>query len=198
MTAVAAVVLAAGASLRMGRPKPLLRWRGRTFVQHVIGLAKDAGCRTIVVVQGAWPLPGKAVAEARLVDHPGWEQGPLSSLQIGSRTLLEHGLDPGATGVLVLTVDRPHLRLETIQTLVRAHAEHEHAVLQPETGGRRGHPVLIPRDLVREILRASPRASLRELLEPPEVAVRRLGLEVDDPAIFDNLDTPADLERLPP
>lgn len=198
MSAVAAVVLAAGASLRMGRPKPLLRWRGRTFVQHAIGLARDAGCRTIVVVQGAWPLPGKIVAEARLVDHPGWEQGPLSSLQVGLRTLAVHGLDPEVTGVLVLAVDRPHLQLETVRALVRAHAGEPGVVLQPARDGRRGHPILVPHDLVRELLALSPRASMRDLLARPDVAVRRRSIAVDDPAIFDNLDTPQDLEKLPP
>jgi molybdenum cofactor cytidylyltransferase len=115
--------------------------------------------------------------------------GQLSSLQRGLAALAE------STGVLVLTVDRPHLRPTTVIALVAAfRAAPAYALWQPEYAGRRGHPLIWPAALLPALRRPAadgdPRALLRE-----HAALRR-GLAVDDPAILDNLDRPEDLARL--
>lgn len=195
-TGLAAVVLAAGASTRMGRPKALLRWRGRPFVSHAIEQARAAQARPIVVVQGAVPLPDDARPDTRLVHNEAWADGPLGSLQAGLRALVDD--DGSAPAVLVLTVDRPHITGSTLRTLADAFGRDPSAIWQPQHGDRRGHPILYPADLVPQVLALRPPQTPRDLLARRHVAARRRSVAVDDPAVLDNLDRPDDLERLPP
>ena len=185
---VAAVVLAAGASTRMGRPKALIEWQGRPFFVHCVERAEAVGCRPVVVVWGATPLstfPGA-------VENEGWRDGPLSSLQVGLRAVLP--ADP--SGVLVLTVDRPHVSEDTLLGLVEAHARDPGAVVQRRVGETTGHPILHPRAVVDALLRLPPTDTVRTVLGQPEVRGTRVRVEVDDPAVLENLDTPEALQRL--
>lgn len=192
---LAAVVLAAGASSRMGRPKALLRWRGRPFVRHAVEQARAAGASPVVVVEGAVALPEAALGGALRVRNEAWAEGPLGSLQAGLRALLD-----GARveqGVLVLTVDRPHLRASTLRALAEAAAREPEAIWQPRTQERRGHPIVYPADLVPALVELVPPQTPRTLLARPSVAARRRSIDVEDPAVLDNLDRPEDLARLP-
>lgn len=192
-----AAVLAAGASTRMGRPKSLIQWRGKAFVTHVVDLAEQAGCRPIVVVDGAFVLPEDVLGSASRITNRGWPAGQISSLQAALRGLSFDTEDPPRQGVLVLTVDRPHVQPNTVTRLVEAHVQHPQVVWQPAYRGRRGHPVLYPNDLVADLLTLGKEESARTFLVRADVAARRRVLEVDDPAVLENLDQPEDLERLP-
>lgn len=212
MTSLAAVVLAAGASTRMGRPKALLRWRGRPFVQHALDQARAAGAQRVVVVQGAVALPDDLLGGAQRVHNAAWAEGPLGSLQAGLRVLLDSsgsgfGSGPGSGsasgvaaapfGALVLTVDRPHVHPDTLRALAAAAAAEPEALWQPRRGAARGHPIVYPADLLPALVALRPPQTPRTLLARPEVAARRRQIEVDDPAVLDNLDRPEDLARLP-
>mgnify|MGYP002619913121 CR=1 FL=1 len=192
-TPVGAIVLAAGASVRMGESKALLRWRGRAFVTHVVEGARGAGCSPIVVVQGAFVLPAELVAGAVLVDNPSWQAGQLSSLQCGIRSLAGAQL----SGALVLTVDRPHVQSATLRALVEAHRTEPQAIWQPDFEGQRGHPIVFPMDVLHEIAELPLEASPRSVLRRFDVAARRRSISVLDRAVLDNLDRPEDLGRLP-
>lgn len=194
MTRLSAVILAAGASTRMGRPKALLEWRGRPFVLHTVELAREAGAEPIVVVQGAVTLPAEAVGDATVVHNAQWSRGPLGSLQCGLAAVREHA--PTAA-VMVLTVDRPHIAASTVQALAAAAAGEPAAIWQPRWGDRRGHPILYPPDVVQRLLDLRPPSTPRDLLGEPSIAQRRRQIDVSDPAVLDNLDSPADLHALP-
>lgn len=184
---LAAVVLAAGASTRMGRPKALIRWRGRSFVEHVVGLASR--CAPRVLVGGASELPAAARAAATIfVLNREWRAGQMSSVQCGLSVV------PRDCAVLVLTVDRPHIDGATIDALIAAWSSEPDMVWQPEHGGRRGHPLIYPPDVVRAMSVAAPGATQRTVLE--DFARRRRTLPMDDAAVLDNLDRPEDLVRL--
>jgi molybdenum cofactor cytidylyltransferase len=192
---LAAVVLAAGASTRMGRPKALLEWRGRPFVWHVLAQGRLARAEIVVVVEGAVALPREELCGAVVVRNEAWADGPLGSLQVGLRAVRAAG---GRGPVLVLTVDRPHVAAATLQALARAVADDPGAVWQPQLGERRGHPIVYPAVLVPALLALRPPKTPRDLLAEPQVAARRRQLAVSDPAVLDNLDAPEDLERLAP
>lgn len=181
----AAIVLAAGASTRMGRPKALLVHDGRPFVRCVVDLA--AGCAPILVVTGAVDLD-LDVHPAIRIHNPAWPQGQLSSLQRGLAELGE------PAGLLVLTVDRPHIRPSTVVALLAAFAGAPGCIWQPAHAGRSGHPILYPAALLPALRALPPDASPRDLLA--RHADLRRSLPVDDPAVLDNLDRPEDLTRL--
>jgi molybdenum cofactor cytidylyltransferase len=182
----AALVLAAGASTRMGQPKALLLHRGRPWVCCAVDLA--AGCDPILVVTGAQDLAAVDLAPATRIHNDAWPQGQLSSLQRGLAAL------HSPAGLLVLTIDRPHVRPATVAALLAAFAAAPECIWQPAHAGRRGHPIVYPAALL-PALRALPvDASPRDLLG--RHADLRRSLAVDDPAVLDNLDGPADLARL--
>ncbi len=195
MIVLAAVVLAAGASTRMGRPKALLQWRGRPFVHHAIEQARAGGAETVVVVQGAEALPAQARPGASLVDNAAWARGPLGSLQIGLQRVQHEA--PDAAAVVVLTVDRPHIHATTMRALAAAVAQDPGAVWQPRHQLRRGHPIVYPMDVATRLCALRPPDTPRTLLAQPEIAERRRQFDVDDPAVLENLDRPEDLARLP-
>lgn len=184
-----ALVLAAGAGERMGAAKPLLRWRDRSFVAHVLAAVREGGCTRAWVVQGAWPLPAEELGDATIVVHPGWAAGPFTSLRAGVRAISV--MAPAA--VLIASIDRPHLQAATVAALVAAWRREPTAIWQPSQAGRRGHPVLLPWSAAAHAL-ATSAASLRELMAA--LPHPRRTLASDDPAVLDNIDTPEDLARL--
>ncbi len=189
---LAAVVLAAGASTRMGRPKALIEWRGRPFFVHCVQRASAVGCDPVVVVWGATALP--PTDGVTLVENVGWSAGPLSSLQAGLRAVLRSD----AAGVLVMTVDRPHVSTHTLRALVDAHRRTPDVVVQPRVGEASGHPIIHPRSIAEAVLELDPTDTVRAVLGTAEVRRSRRRVAVDDLAVLDNLDTPQDLSRLPP
>lgn len=193
---VGALILAGGASVRMGRAKALLEWNGMTFVARGVELVRAAGCAPVLVVDGAHRLDAglSGLARAVLVHNQAWPLGPLSSMQVGLRRAL--ALEPALAGLLVHHVERPRVRVETITALLEAFAEQPDMIWQPTVGGRSGHPMLWPRVLFEPLLALDPaHASARTLVRGAAAGLRRK-LEVDDLGVLDNIDTPDDLARL--
>lgn len=188
---VAALILAGGASVRMGRPKALLEFRGRSFVACGIEAVRSAGCAPVIVVDGAHRLE---LAGSELVHNEHWELGPLSSLQVGLRRAL--ALAPALAGVLVHHVERPRVRGETIVKLLAAFAEQPEMLWQVTVGGRSGHPMVWPRELFDALLALDPARDSARTLVRGAAAERRRKLEVDDLGVLDNIDSPADLALL--
>lgn len=188
----AAVLLAAGASTRMGRPKPLLDYQGETFLDRQAGLYAGV-CRRVVAVLGyaaaeiaaGLAVPGRAV----LVLNPRPERGQLSSLQCGLRAL------PPCDAFFFLPVDSPGVRPETLVRLLRALADEPAAMLAvPRHAGMRGHPVLARAALISELLALPGEATARQVVHAHRDAT--LYLDVDDPAIHLDIDDPAAYEAL--
>ncbi|MET8700199.1 nucleotidyltransferase family protein [Kitasatospora sp. NPDC058032] len=190
--AVAAVVLAAGGGRRLGgRPKALLRYRGRPLVEHAAAVARAGGCREVTVVLGADRARVRSTAHlpgCRLVANPDWESGMGSSLRTGLAALPAR-----SSAALVMLVDTPGVSPAAVARLLAAHragAELAAAAYH----GRRGHPVLIgARHFAAALAAAHGDAGARALLaaHPDDLVL----VECADVAAPDDLDTPADLAR---
>jgi len=183
---ITAVVLAAGASTRMGEPKALLCTPdGRRYVEAIADTARTGGCDEVLVVLG--PPHGEAIRAAlsaaplRVAWNPNPERGMLSSVQAG--------LGGVAGDALIWPVDIPFVAVATVRTLVM----HGGTIVVPLQNGRGGHPLRLARAHFAEVMTLDPARGLKALLEAHAAEVTRL--PVDDPKVLVDVDTPDDYAR---
>lgn len=192
-TSVAAIVLAAGRSRRMGRAKALLRLPGgETFLERLVRTFRAAGAHPVYVVHSvAWqeaaelPQAGEVVA----VLNPAPDRGQLSSLQCGLAAI-----PSSAPGALFTPVDVPLVAPGTVAALIEARHRSRADVVRPERAGRHGHPVLVSRRVIDAIVTASEAETTRTVLGL--FADSTLDVAVDDTGAFSDIDTPEDYERM--
>ena len=192
---VGVVILAAGRSTRMGRPKLLLPWGRTSVLGHLIRQWRRLGAEQVAVVCAA----GDQATQAELdrlrfpkqdrIANPAPERGMFSSIRCAAQW-------PGWNGALthwaIMLGDQPHLRHETLRRALEFTAAHTDAVCQPTQGGHRRHPVFLPR---RAFLRlaGSAAADLKEFLSamPRPVAL----CELEDPGLDLDIDRPEDYQQ---
>lgn len=189
---VIAVVLAAGASRRMGRPKQLLPWGETTVLGQTLANLGQSAVDEIVVVTGYEAQAVAAVAaqfNVTVVHNEAYDEGEmLSSLQTALAAIGERG-----QAVLVVLADQPMVGPQLIDSLLRAYAEGAGDLLAPAYRGRRGNPVLIGRRYFEELL-ALPRGKApRHLLRRHRDSLRLI--DVDSEAVLQDVDDPEDYER---
>ena len=185
------IVLAAGASRRMGRPKPLLEADGTTFLERAIKLLRTAGCTYVIAVvndSDDWIARVADTTGAAVVinDRPDSEQ--IDSLQLAIANLPEN-----YDGVVVLPVDFPRVKQETVTALLQEFTRKRPAVLNPSHNGRSGHPVIFSRDVVTELLRPNLPEGARTVIERHSRDAEIM--DVDDPGVLIDIDTPADYQQ---
>ena len=191
MPGVSAILTAAGESTRMGRPKPLLPWRGATLLESQIASLAEAGVAEIVVVLGHRAdevAPYVKGPLARSVVNPDYRQGKTTSIKAGLRAI-----DADAEAILLLAVDQP--RTEAIVSRVlRAHRNGDAPITSPRFQGHGGHPLLFSVSLKGELERISEgRQGIRELFEAHRGQV--LEVELDDPLVRLDINTPEEYEE---
>lgn len=190
---IAAVILAAGYSSRMGQLKALLPLGDETILEAVVSLFARAGIEDIVVVSGYEQeriIVQLAGSPARVVCNPDFAQGMFSSVKTG----IAH-LGPKTEAFFLLPVDIPLVQPETLQALIAAwQATGSTRVVHPRCRGRRGHPPLIPACHIPAILEWAGEDGLRgfwrQLPEEP------IEVEAADENILFDIDTAADYELL--
>ena len=184
---IAAVILAAGASSRMGAVKALLSIDGETLLARILRLARASGAERLIVALG--PPHGERLTatlppgvEVAWNDDP--SRGMLSSVQAALRVLAEA---PGR-GALLWPVDVPLVAAATVQQLLSGDLSQ---LTAPCYDGRGGHPLWLPAALYQEVLALPASASLRALRERHPLQ----RIPVEDPGVLRDLDTPADFAR---
>jgi molybdenum cofactor cytidylyltransferase len=192
----AGVILAAGASSRMGRDKALLPWRDGTFLSSAIR-ALQPSTELVLVVAGANAPSLEAITDAYaafLVVNPEPERGQFSSLQTGLQEVLNRGRD----AALVTLVDRPAAEPETVRQIKAAFAASDENIwaVVPEFGGKHGHPIAIGREMIEAFLRATSGSgsNARDVEHAHQGHIRYV--PVNDPLVVANVDTPEEFERL--
>ena len=192
---IAAVILAAGRSRRMGQPKMVLPWGRLTVIGQVISAFQSAGIRDILVVTGgAREQVEKAVApySIRTIHNSEYEQGEmLSSLQLGVGAM-----NPEVEAALIALGDQPQLQEETVRLVSEAYQRTGSGLVVPSFQKRRGHPWLVARPLWEELLSLRSPASPRDFLNRHSADI--LYVNVDTPSILTDLDTPQDYETFHP
>ncbi len=185
-----ALILAAGASTRLGYPKALAQVGDEPALQRVIRLLQEAGVGRIVVVLGAHADAIRATSDLAGVHvfvNEEWERGRTSTLKVGFLALRAQGALSHANGadrVIIAPVDRPLFHAEDVARLLDSKA----AIALPEHDGRRGHPIMVTAAVADEVLALADEEPLRTVIQRD--AARVAAVPVDHPGILFNLDTP--------
>jgi molybdenum cofactor cytidylyltransferase len=189
------VILGAGASSRMGRPKLLLPWRDTTVIGHLLKQWRKLGAAQIGIVLRppdaslAAELDRLGFPRADRIKNPQPECGMFSSILCAASW--PGWKDEIATWAIVLG-DQPHLRPETLRQLLEFHFANADAVCQLEFDGHARHPVLLPRRAFKE-LKVSQAETLKDFLK--RTSFRSVRCSADDPGLALDLDTPEDYQR---
>jgi molybdenum cofactor cytidylyltransferase len=192
--AIEAIVLAAGSSKRLGRPKALVEIEDTTALERILGVLSKCGVRGGVVVAGEH-LPAMKSridpAPLQFALNPSPEAGRMGSVIIGIAST-----DPD-TDVLLWPVDRPMARIDTVQGILSARAQEpgDDVIIVPEYDGHTGHPILIAQGLRAPLLSAAPDANLRDILRA--AGANRIKVS-GDVGIHTNLDTEEDVQEANP
>jgi molybdenum cofactor cytidylyltransferase len=197
----------------MGRPKAGLPFgqTGETVLSRIVSALLAGGAPNVVVVAGAHLDAIRAAMpphqqQARVVEHPLWAQGQLSSLLAGLAAVD----DPQLEGVLVTPVDVPLVTPATVAAVIAAWRTTRQPIVRPVDAStslragpstslrasrpRHGHPVMFDRAIFADLRAADPQAGAKAVF-----AIHRdriLNVEVQDPGAFEDIDTPEDYEKL--
>ena len=194
---VPGIVLCAGRSSRMGRPKALLPTskRDETFIARIVRVLREAGVDDVVVVVSP-DIPSLDAALAgenpppRVVVNPSPDQGQLSSLLVGLGAVDR----PGVGGVLVTLVDVPLIDVETVSRLRDAHQRTRAPVVRPARNGRHGHPVIFDRAVFDELRHADYAEGAKTVVRAHLTDAVEVAVEADGP--FLDVDTPSEYTRI--
>lgn len=192
---IAAIILAAGQSKRMGEPKMLLPWGAVTVIEHVVATFLQAGIQDVTVVTGAAREEVERTIgryAVHCVHNERYQSGEmLSSLQRGLMAMP----DP-VEAVLVGLGDQPQVREDTVRRVVRAYGQSRALLVVPSHLRRRGHPWLVARPLWPQLLALDSPESPRDFLNRHAAEIHYV--EVDTPTILADLDTPEDYRTARP
>ena len=194
MPIVGVIILAAGASSRMGQPKQILRFEGKTLLARVIEAALEAGCGPVVVVTGANAeqiTPTVAAFPVQIAFNPNWQQGMNTSLRVGLERAED--FDKNLDAVLIATCDQPFVSADLFRKLTESYTQTGRPIVASDYAGTRGVPALFDRSLFTELSRLPAGAGAGRLIAregPERVSV------VPFPEGALDMDTPDDFAQL--
>jgi molybdenum cofactor cytidylyltransferase len=184
---VSTLILAAGASRRMGKPKALLPWGATTVLKHLLDIAESAGSGKILVVTGSHREElESALASTGVATHynPHWENGMGASLASGIEAVEQRFPEAGA--VLVLLADQPLVTTSYLGEIRKEHLEHPGCIIASDYGSFAGVPALFPKGFWNSLKGLSSEKGARNL-----IASNREKCRVLDPGMaITDIDTP--------
>ena len=184
-----AIVLAAGASRRMGRQKVLLPFAGSTVIEHIVGELRAGGVTDVVVVTGKDPDRVEAQlanANVRFAHNADFESGMLSSVRVGLQSVGDNW-----DGVCIALGDQPSIRGETVKMLLDAFDGT--SIVRPTFDGRGGHPIVIGRGYFDEVLTDFDDVGLRGLFDRRRDSV--VSVPIGHEGVLRDMDYPEDYVR---
>jgi molybdenum cofactor cytidylyltransferase len=190
---VAAVVLAAGGSIRFGKPKQLAIFQGEPLVRRIVTAAKDAGCAPVVVVVGAGAAqitPVLAELPVSIIEHPNWSNGLGSSIAVG----VKHAVTIAANldAVILLSCDQPFVNAATLRQLIQLNLENGKAIVASAYAETLGIPALFDRSCFGDLLQLRGDSGAKGII----LARRHDVAPFSFPAAAVDIDTIADYEKL--
>jgi molybdenum cofactor cytidylyltransferase len=193
MRNTAILILAAGNSSRLGRPKQLLPYQGKTLLSHVVTEALKTPLQPVVVVTGAYHAEIEASLSGQPIDlvyNAQWESGMGSGIVVGLRQALS--IEPGLRAVVVAVCDQPYISSTLFQAMIVKRASSGKGLIACAYSGTMGTPVLFGQRYFKDLSKLSGDAGARQLLKryPDDVAT------VPFPQGNIDIDTAEDLKAL--
>ncbi|MRR29500.1 nucleotidyltransferase family protein [bacterium] len=191
---VAGIILAAGASRRMGQAKMTLPYRGNTVLGTILTTLYEGGVNSLIAVLGGAKEQVEAALKAlpfevKIAHNPEFaENEMLDSLKIGMAELPDT-----ADAFLMVLGDQPQIQTEVVKAILAEYRSREHDLIIPSYQMRRGHPWLVGRALWPDLLALSPGRTMRDFLHQQQDAIHYL--VVDTPTILQDIDTPEDYQK---
>lgn len=192
---VAIIILAAGASTRMGTPKQLLPYRGNSLLRNITESAIASACKPVIVILGA--NLEKIRSEIShlpiyIVENLQWSEGMNASIRSGIQFL--NGLTDPIEAVVIALCDQPFVSSQTINRLVDAYHSSSKAIVASEYAGTLGVPALFSRSIFPEMLNSTITHGAKQIIE--KYARELVRIPFPEGAI--DIDTPQDYQRLLP
>lgn len=187
----AAIILAAGTSKRMGEPKQLINWQGKTFLNHVIYKVSQCELSPIIIVLGAYR--DKIIQtiiqnpQIKIIQNNKWTQGISTSVKIGIKNL-PNNID----NVIIFLADQPQVRMDTIESLIKKASNSSADVIVPIKNNKKGNPILIKSNLFKEIDQLIGDQGFKQILNN----FSQDFIESKDDSIFFDVDFLEDLDEL--
>ncbi|MDZ7958407.1 MAG: nucleotidyltransferase family protein [Aulosira sp. DedQUE10] len=190
---IAIMILAAGASTRMGTPKQLLLYQGRSFVEYITEIAIASVCQPVVVVLGAYAeqiRPQINQLPVSIVDNLDWAVGMGSSIKAGMQLL--NSLTQKITAVVIVLCDQPFLSPQIINQLVDAYHATQKPIIACEYAGTLGVPALFSKIFFSELTNLPDNSGAKKAIN------NNLDKVFSIPFTLGNIDidTPSDYEQL--
>lgn len=187
------VILAAGASTRLGEPKQLLSFEGQTLLQRAIQAALASGCAPIAVVLGAKAaelLQALAGAPVTVVQNPAWEEGMALSIRCGLRTLLH--ANPELSGCIFMVCDQPFAVAAVLKKLVQARQDGANGIVASAYKDTLGTPVLFDKKYFPELLALRGQEGAKKLIiqhssDVTQIAFAAGAIDIDTAADYSAL-----------
>jgi molybdenum cofactor cytidylyltransferase len=187
------VILAAGASTRMGTPKQLLHFQGRSFLRHTTEIALASVCEPVVIVLGANAEQIRHEVSALpviVVENQEWRQGMGASIQVGIKTLTDESNNTDA--VVLLLCDQPFISVNIINQLVEAFYTTAKPIIACQYAETLGVPALFERQFFLELMQLDAHSGAKQVINKYVDLVYPVSFEMG--AV--DIDTPQDYEKL--
>jgi molybdenum cofactor cytidylyltransferase len=150
---IAVIILAAGRSARLGSPKQLLSYRGKTLLQHTIDTALESQASPILVVLGSGKDAIKKELEQKqvfILENSSWESGMASSISCGITNLQE--LAPESEAAILMVCDQPFVNAKLLNNLITKHKDTRQSIVASSYANTLGTPALFHQSLFSELL----------------------------------------------
>jgi molybdenum cofactor cytidylyltransferase len=188
----AVVLLAAGSSSRLGRPKQLLPFRGKSLLQHAVDAALESGMRPLLVVTGAYTdIISRELQnqEVTIVNNPGWEEGMAASIRTGITAAMQMG---NIDAVLLMVCDQPFITPALLQTLLQVQRNTGAPAVASKYGDRKGTPVLWHKIFFPQLLQLQGDTGAKKIIQQydaliPSVAFEKGLVDVDTLEAYERL-----------
>ncbi|MEB3180115.1 MAG: nucleotidyltransferase family protein [Nostocaceae cyanobacterium] len=190
---VGIIILAAGASTRMGKPKQLLLYQGRSFLQHTIETALNSQCRPILVILGANAAkinPKISNFTVQIVENQQWSEGMSASIRVGMEALI--AVQKNITAVVITLCDQPFLSAAIIKKIFDVYLATDKPIVACQYADTLGVPALFSRAIFSELMNLQAGMGAKYIINKYHHDV----LSVPFPEGAIDIDTPQDYEQL--